>query len=173
MKKLENYSEEEWNIVSTLPHLVGMSMSGIAASGIVGTTKEMIANSKAWKNAKEKYADNHLIQAMMPSLESFGESMSEAKLSSNKIMDKIKSSEVKDAEEMADMVMHDADRAMDILEEKESRETVEEFKLWLLEIAEDVAKAGVEGDFFGFGGTEYSEKEKQLFDDLNDSLNKE
>lgn len=170
MKKLDNYTENEWNIVSTLPHLVGLSMSGIAASGFVGTTKEMIANSKAWKNAKEKYPDNHLIQAMMPSMESFGESVSEAKLNNQKIIDKIKSSDIKDAEEMADMVMLDADKAMDILEQKESRETVEEFKLWLLEIAEDVAKAGTEGDFFGFGGTEFSDKEKKLFDDLNDSL---
>lgn len=145
-------------------------MSGIVASGLVGTTKEMIANSKAWKDAKEKYADNHLIQAMMPSMESFGESMNEAKESKNAILDKLKSNEVKDAEGMADMLMHDADKAMDILEAKESEKTVEEFKIWLLDIAQDVAKAGTEGDFFGFGGTEFSDKEKQLFDDLNDSL---
>lgn len=171
MKKLDNYTAEEWKIVSSLPHLVGISMSGIAASGLVGTTKEMIANSKAWKNAKKLYADNHLIQAMMPSLESFGETMDEAKESRNAILDKLKSNDVKDAEGMADIVMHDADMAMDILEAKESEQTVEEFKLWLLEIAEDVAKAGVEGDFLGFGGTQYSDKEKKLFDDLNDALN--
>lgn len=170
MKKLDNYTEQEWETVSSLPHLVGLSMSGIAASGFVGTMKEMMANSKAWKAAKEKYPDNHLIQAMMPSMDSLDAAMEDAKETREDIMEKLKSSDIKDGEGLAEIVMQDADKAMDILEAKESEQTVGEFKNWLLEIAQDVAKAGTEGDFFGFGGTKYSDKEKQLFSDLNDAL---
>lgn len=170
MKKLDNYTEQEWETVSSLPHLVGLSMSGIAASGFVGTMKEMMANSKAWKAAKEKYPDNQLIQAMMPNMENFGEAMDDAKEVREDIMEKLKSSDIKDGEGLAQIVMEDADKAMDILEAKEDEKNVSEFKNWLLEIAQDVAKAGTEGDFLGFGGTQYSDKEKQLFSDLNDAL---
>lgn len=170
MKKLDNYTEQEWETVSSLPHLVGLSMSGIAASGFVGTMKEMMANSKAWKAAKEKHPDNHLIQAMMPSMDSLDAAMEDAKETRQDIMEKLKSNDIKDGEGLAEIVMQDADKAMDILEAKESEQTVEEFKNWLLEIAQDVAKAGTEGDFLGFGGTQYSDKEKQLFSDLNDAL---
>lgn len=170
MRKLENYTEQEWETVSSLPHLVGIAMSGIAASGIVGTTKEAMANSKAWKNARDKYPDNALIQAMMPSMESLDKAMDDAKEMRQDLMDKVKSNNIKDGEGLAEIVMRDAEKAMDILEAKEDAKTVEEFKSWLTEIAHDVAHAGTEGDFFGFGGTQYSEKEKQLFSDLNDAL---
>lgn len=170
MKKLDNYTEQEWETVSSLPHLVGISMSGIDASGFIGTMKEMMASSKAWKNAQEKYPNNHLIQAMMPNMEELDVAMSQAKEVRQEILEKLKSNNIKDGESLAEMIMHDADKAMDILEDKEPKQTVEEFKTWLLEIAQDVAKAGKEGDFFGFGGTQYSDKEKQLFHDLNDAL---
>ena len=170
MRKLENYTDQEWESVSSLPHLVGIAMSGIAASGIVGTTKEAMANSKAWRAAKEKYPNNHLIQAMMPNMESLDAAMDDAKSMRQDLMEKIKSNNIKDGESMAAIVMQDAENVMDILEAKEDEQTVAEFKNWLLEIAQDVAKAGTEGDFFGFGGTQYSDKEKQLFHDLNDAL---
>ena len=170
MRKLENYTEQEWDIVSSLPHMVGLAMSGIAASGIVGTAKEAFASSNAWKKAKEKYAGNHLIQAMMPNMESMDAAFADAKDRRQDMMDKIRSNDIKDGEKLAEIVMQDAEKAMDILESKEDAQTVNEFKEWLSEIAQDVANAGTEGDFFGFGGTQYSEKEKKLFDDLNNSL---
>ncbi|MDO5654717.1 MAG: hypothetical protein Q4G27_01095 [Flavobacteriaceae bacterium] len=170
MRKLENYTEEEWEVVSSLPHLVGLAMSGIAASGIVGTTKEMMAHSKAWKAAKEKYPDNELIQAMMPNMESIESAMSDAKEKREAILDKMKSNDVRDGEGLAAIVMEDAARAIDILETKEEPHVVEEFKTWLADIASDVAHAGTEGDFFGFGGTQYSDKEKKLFDNLNEAM---
>lgn len=170
MRKLENYTNQEWETVSSLPHLVGIAMSGIAASGIVGTAKEAMANSKAWKNAREKYPNNELIQAMMPSMESLDAAMDDAKNMRQDLMDKVRSNNIKDGESLAEIVMQDAERAMAILEAKEDAQTVTEFKSWLTEIAQDVAQAGTEGDFFGFGGTQYSDKEKQLFDDLNQAL---
>ena len=49
---------------------------------------------------------------------------------------------------------------------KATPDEADQYKTWILDIAEDVAKSASEGGFLGFGGTQISEVEIALFADM-------
>ncbi|WP_066217728.1 hypothetical protein [Formosa haliotis] len=170
MSKLDKYTEEEWNKIAALPQLVGGIIAGADSSGLVGTTKEMFATAKSYIGAREKYPNNTLIQAIVPNTKDPKVAMEDAKVERNRLVDQIKAYGVKSKEELATKVLAECSATMNVLKEKESDETVNEFKTWLLEIADNVAHAGTEGDFLGFGGVKFSDKEKAVFNTLKETL---
>ena len=169
MKRLEKFTEEEWTLLATTPQLVGMAMAGVGSSGLVGSTKEMFANARSLMQAKKDYAGNELIQAILPDTTDRQKAMEDAKVQRDTMMTRFKTEGIKKPEDLARVVLEDCAKAIDILEEKEP-ETVESYKAWLLEVAENVANAAKEGGFLGFGGVQFSEKEQELFHKLKNAL---
>jgi hypothetical protein len=51
---------------------------------------------------------------------------------------------------------------------REAPETLKEYKTWILKTAMEVAKAGKEGGFLGFGGEWFSEEERKLYNRLQE-----
>lgn len=170
MGKLENYTESEWEIVSSTPQLVGVAMAGAGSSGLVGSTKEMFASARSMMTAKKEYADNALIQSIMPDTSDPKKAMSDAKAQREIVMGRLKSSGIKSSEDLQGFILQDCEKAINILEQKESAETVNGYKQMVLEVAEKVANAAKEGDFLGFGGERFSEKEQKLFAQLKNRL---
>lgn len=170
MSKLEQYSDEEWNKIAVLPQLVGAIIAGAESSGIVGSTKEMMATAKSFLGAKEKYPSNALIQAVLPKTEQVDVITDIVKDDEISFQNKIKDYEIKTQEELIVKVLEDCKSTMIVLKEKESETTITEYKTWLLEIAQNVAIAGTEGDFLGFGGVQFSEKEKVVIKGLKSAL---
>jgi hypothetical protein len=170
MKKLENYSEGEWETILTTPQLVGMAMTGAGYSGIIGSTKEMFASASSMMNAKKEYSSNTLIQSLIPDATDPKKALEDAKTQRNIIMEQLKSKNVKSSEQLTEIILSDCKSAISILEQKESPEVVADYKKWILDIAEKVANAAKEGGFLGFGGERFSEKEQALFDKLKNVL---
>jgi len=170
MGKMENYTESEWEIVSSTPQLVGVAMAGAGSSGLVGSTKEMFASARGMMNAKKEYAGNALIQSIMPDTTDPKRAMSDAKAQRDIVMGRLKSNNIKSSEELLGFILEDCEKAIAILEEKESPEIVNGYKKMVLELAEKVANAAKEGDFLGFGGERFSEKEQKLFAQLKNKL---
>ena len=150
--------------------LVGVAMAGAGSSGLVGSTKEMFANARSMMAAKKEYGSNTLIQSIVPDTTDPSKAMEDAKNQRNIVMDRLKTNGVTSSEQLADQVLADCTAAIGILRQKESPEIVAEYKKWLLEIAEKVANAAKEGDFLGFGGERFSEKEQALFAKLKATL---
>lgn len=170
MQKLEKYTDEEWQIVSSTPQLVGIAMAGADSSGIFGSSKEMFANARGMMAAKKEYEDNSLIQAILPDTTSASKAMEDAKTQREIVMGRYKASGAKSPEELSAFVLDDCSKAIEILEKNETTEVVEGYKKMVLELAEKVANAAKEGDFLGFGGERFSEKEQQLFAELKNRL---
>jgi len=170
MKKLDNYSEDEWTTVLTTPQLVGMAMTGAASSGLIGSTKEMFASARSMMSAKKEYESNVLIQSLLPDTTDVSKAMEDAKKQRTVIMDLLKSKNVKSSEDLSEIILADCKTAISVLEQKELPEVVADYKQWLLDIAEKVANAAKEGGFLGFGGEQFSEKEQILFDKLKSIL---
>ncbi|WP_299781484.1 hypothetical protein [uncultured Formosa sp.] len=170
MSKLERYSDQEWSKIATLPQLIGGIIAGADSSGLVGSTKEMFATAKSYLGGLETYPNNPLIQAIVPNTKDPKAAIGEVEAEKNHLTDQIKAYGVKTKEDLAVKVLEDCVIVMAVLKEKESESTVTEFKTWLLEIAENVANAGTEGDILGFGGVKFSDKEKTVFNALKDAL---
>ena len=170
MKKLENYSEDEWATILTIPQMVGMAMTGAGYSGIIGSTKEMFASASSMINAKKEYGSNTLIQSLIPDTTDPKKALEDAKTQRNLIMEQLKAKNVKSSEELSEIILGDCKKAIAVLEQKESPEVVADYKKWILDIAEKVANAAKEGSFLGFGGERFSEKEQVLFDKLKTAL---
>ena len=170
MEKLEKFTESEWEIVSSLPQLVGVAMAGAGGSGLVGSTKEMFASARSLMNARKDHTDNALIQSLLPDTSDPKKAMDNAKAQRDIVMGRLKTSGVKSSGELQDFILEDCGKAIQVLEEKESPEVVAGYKKMLLDIAEQVANAAKEGDFLGFGGERFSEKEQQLFEQLKNRL---
>ncbi|CDF78856.1 conserved hypothetical protein [Formosa agariphila KMM 3901] len=170
MSKLDQYTDEEWNKISALPQLVGGIIAGADSSGLVGSTKEMFETAKSYIGGREQFPNNTLIQAIVPNTTDPKAAIDDVKGQRKRILDHIKGYGVKSKEELAVKVLADCSATMHLLKEKESEETVTEYKTWLLNIAENVANAGTEGDFLGFGGVQFSDKEKAVFNTLKETL---
>jgi len=170
MNTAENYSEEEWQLISSLPQLVGLSMSGVGSSGLIGTTKEMFANVRNFQRAKKEFEGNSLIQSILPDTSNPSQAMDKAKQQREALMNRMKENNIKSPAELSEVVLKDAQNVVEIMAAKESPEVVSQYKNWLLGLAEEVANSAKEGDFLGFGGQQFSDKEKVLFDRLKQSL---
>ncbi|QDO95322.1 hypothetical protein FNB79_15535 [Formosa sediminum] len=170
MSKLKQYSEEEWNKIAVLPQLVGAIVAGVEQSGLVGSTKEMMATAKSFLEAKEKYPNNILIQTIIPQTKEVDVVLEDVTDEQTRFKNRLKAYEVKTNEELIVNVLADCKSTMLVLKEKESEATVAEYKSWLLDIAQSVAKSGTEGDFLGFGGVKFSDKEKEVVEALKEAL---
>lgn len=170
MGKLENYTEEEWEIVSSTPQLVGVAMAGAGSSGLVGSTKEMFASARGMMSARKDYEGNRVLQSILPDTTSPSKAMDDAKAQRTIVMERLKENGVKSAEDLQNLILKDCEKAVEILEKNESPDVVAGYKKMVLELAEKVANAAKEGDFLGFGGERFSEKEQKLFDRLKSRL---
>lgn len=68
------------------------------------------------------------------------------------------------------MALEDATMIAGILSTKAQPGEAEQYKNWVLDIAEEVSKAAKEGGFLGFGGTQMSDAETELFSQVAKAL---
>ncbi|MDB4292833.1 hypothetical protein N9954_05445 [Maribacter sp.] len=170
MGKLEKYTASEWEIVSSTPQLVGVAMAGAGSSGLVGSTKEMFASARGMMSARKEYEGNQVLQAILPDTTSPSTAMEDAKAQRAIVMGRLKEHAVKSSEELQRFVLEDCEKAIEILERHEVPDVVQGYKKMVLDLAEKVANAAKEGDFLGFGGERFSEKEQKLFAELKNRL---
>jgi hypothetical protein len=149
MAKKADFSDNEWDILADAPYLAGMGTS-MADYTVTAYSKEMIILTKAYEEAKEHYAGNALIQAILAE-RSFHDSddVDINNLTSDDFLKKI-------------------DEIARIVEKKSPAEECLEFKLFLYEIAMKVAKASGEG-FLGLG-KKVSDKESDYLGRLKETL---
>jgi hypothetical protein len=165
----QRFSEEEQVLLSSLPTLIGTVMSFASGSGL-GTVKELMSSARSVMEGASRFPDNAIIAGVVPSITNKDEGIEKARDLRKKLQDELKAREVDSREELRTFVLETSRKAKALLDTKASPEEVQQFSGWILDIAENVAKAASEGGFFGFGGVQVSEGEKQLFDDIASAL---
>ena len=144
MTTKSEFNGEEWERVSRAPALAGV-MVALADRG--GSFRESLALGKAYAAAKRDGGSELLeeLVASPPSLnrESIGQ---------------------------PDQVPAQIGEAVKLVEEKATPEEAEEYRQFILRLADVVAHAHKEGGVLGIGGKEVSEEEQAALDMLSSTL---
>ncbi len=170
MQKPEQFSDADWEVVNSLPLLIGSAAASAGRSGLFGTLKEAMASVSGLMEGLEQFPNNSLVKALVPSKEDAKAGKELLKSQQETAMAKIKSQGIKKSDELLGMVMGETEKVMGILGSSASDQETKEFKEWIYSIATKVAEASKEGGFLGFGGERVSEGEKQFLADLKTKL---
>ena len=143
------FNADEWERIAQAPALAGL-MVAMADRG--GTIRESLALGKAYVAARRDGGGSELLEqiaATAPQLDP--RSMGPAEGLREQLTERIR-------------------EAVRIVEEKATPEEAEEYRQFLLRLADVVAHAHKEGGVLGIGGKEVSEREQAVLDELSGQL---
>ncbi len=161
MARASNFTPVEWKKLSQAPMLAGYAVSAADPSGFIGLLREAFATARMLSGARAEAGDE-LIRDVAENLLSSG-GRADAREGVRTVTQGAALEEIKN-------------RALEALRETagildaKAGEHAAPFKKWLLEIARQVAEAGLEDTFLGFGGIRMSEKEKATLDEISQAL---
>jgi hypothetical protein len=164
------FTEDEQFLLANAPYLVGTVMVFSEGSGL-GTIKEMYSNSKSFIGGAKSFPNNEIITAILPNMTDFSDVKEKSSALKEKSMEAFKAKGIKSKEQMKTYALEELDTVSKLLEEKASKQEIDEYNQWVLSIAENVAKAAKEGGFLGFGGELVSEGEKEFYAEVASVLN--
>ena len=153
-----DFTNEEWTVL--LQTLANVTTYVITADpSIVGAIREARALDKALREPSVSPAAQELVDSVLADLE---------QKSKNK--EKREPIEVKEGEDVRQVLRKSLEQAAALLNAKCSPEEAAGFKQWLLDLATVVAKADKEGSHFGIGGVRVTDKEKTALAEVASTL---
>ena len=168
--QINDYTEDEWFLLTSTPSIVGSAMAAAGRSGLIGSMKEAFASVKTLTGAKKAYPDNDLIASLLSQATNRQEALEKAKAYRDKAVARLKEHDVNSAEELAGLAVEDCRAVSQILDTKATPDQAEQYKAWAMSVAQNVAEAAKEGGFFGIGGERVSEQEQALLDQVSSAL---
>ncbi len=162
----DQYTEDEWFLISSVPSMVGAAMAGAGKSGIIGTAKEAMASMKSMVAGKSDYPENELINAVLVKADSFSDAREKAGAYREKAMAQFKEQNISSPEEFNNYMLDNARKAVALVKAKRSDKEANEYQQWCIDVAKKVAESASEGGFMGFGGEQVSDGEKALMAEL-------
>jgi hypothetical protein len=149
MTTKSEFNAEEWERVAQAPALAGVLVS-MADRG--GTIRETISLGKAYAHARRDGGSSELLEqvvAMAP---------------------RVDPASLGPADQLRQQLPERIREAVGIVEEKATPEEVDEYRQFVLRVADVVAHAHKEGGVLGIGGKEVSEQEQAALDELARAL---
>ncbi len=143
------FNAEEWSTVAEGPPIAGMIVI-TAQRG--GTIRESIQLGKAYAEARRQQGASELLDAIV---------------SEQPQVDK---SRYGSQEELREKGVARLREAVELLDQKASPEEVEDYKRFIVGLAERAAAAHKEGGFLGVGGEEVSDAERAAIDEIRAAL---
>lgn len=156
MSKQTDYTAEEWKTITSAPVMAGLLISVSDLSGPVGLAKEAFALVKSVTETAAS-TSNELIKSVADEIRARG---GKPELPTNMPQDK---------PAVKQLLIERCQEAVELVARKSPAEA-EEYKRWLLSLAQKTAEASKEGGFLGIGGTQVSEEESQAVDNLASAL---
>jgi hypothetical protein len=143
-----DFSEEEWNQVLEAPPSAGLI---VIASDRGGSIKETFSMAKAYTEARQQHGESELLDEIV---------------SAKPEMDRTRAHSPEELKEHSLQHIRDA---VALLEGKASPEEVQEYKQFILGLANRVAEARKEG-FMGLSGERVSGDETAAIDEISGAL---
>lgn len=165
-----DFTDDEWFLLSSTPAAIGALMSAAAPSGMFGTIKELSASMKATVHGLQTHQDSELIQALLKRSDNWSDAKDTASDYSERTRERFKQEDITSAEKLKSLVLTDCSTVAALAEERCSDTEAAAYKDWCLTIAAKVAEASKEGSVFGFGGTRISDEEKALLSQIEGAL---
>ncbi len=145
MTTKSEFNAEEWERVARAPALAGV-MVALADRG--GSFRESLALGKAYAAAKRDGSSSELLKELVASPPSLD----------------------RESAGQPDQIPEQIREAVRIVEEKATPEETEEYRQFILRLADVVAHAHKEGGTLGIGGKEVSPEEQAALDRLSTTL---
>lgn len=166
----DDFSEDEWFLLSSTPAMIGAAMSSAAPSGVIGTVKEMTAGMRGTVQGLNDYPESELITALLEKAENWDEAKGKMKDYREKAKERLDGAAIKSREELQTHVLTDCAAAAKLVDEKCSAADAKIYKEWSVKIANKVAEAAKEGGILGFGGERVSAEESELISKIEVAL---
>ena len=158
MANKSSFTAEEWSVLRSAPHVVGMAISS-AGGGIFGAVKE--AMSAAQILAQNAQSSSELIRSLCTA--------EETKAAEEELRQQLMADPITFPAKLKEMVTTSCSQAIAILNNK-SAEDVAGYRELVTGVAEGVAKAAKEGGFLGIGGEVVSAGESTLLSAITTAL---
>jgi hypothetical protein len=146
-----DFTEEEWKLVLQGPTSAGLL---VVASDRGGSVRESFSMAKAYAEARQDRGDSELLDTIV---------------AAKPEVDKARSHSPEELKEHGLQHLRDA---VSLLEQKATPEEVEEYKRFIVDLAERVAEARKEG-FLGLSGERVSSDERAAVEQIAEALGTE
>ncbi len=163
----DQFSDDEWFVVASMPAMIGAAMAGAGSSGIIGTAKEAMASMKSVVAGATDFPDNAVIAGVLEKAGSFTEAKEKAGAYREKAVGEMKERGITSADDFNAYMLTHCEKAVALVAERCSASDSEQYRQWTRSIAEKVANAASEGGFMGFGGEQVSEGERTLLSKID------
>lgn len=149
MTSKADFNAEEWSTVVEAPLLAGMR---VVAAHRGGTIRESFAIAKAYGEARQAQGDSELLDGIV---------------SSPPALD---AERLRAAGDIRSISTKRLQEALRLVSEKGSPEEADQYKRFVLEVAQTAAEAHKEGGFVGIGGKPVSDEEQHALDEIRQLL---
>ena len=149
MTQKAEFNAEEWSTILEGPATAGLI---VVAAEKGGTIRESVQIAKVYAEAAKQHEGPELLNEIVSA------------------RPEVDSKRYPSAESLRSDGVARIKEATDLLERKAQPEEVEAYKRFILTVAETAARAHKEGGFLGIGGTEVSDKEQAVLDELAGTL---
>lgn len=150
MTQKNEFNAEEWDLVVEAPLLSALR---VIAADRGGTMRESLSLARAYAEARE-HEGSELLNELVASAP------------------QVERGQVKSPDELRTVAEQRLDEALELVGRKATPEELEDYKRFILKLADTVAHAHKEGGFLGIGGKEVSGSEQTVLDELAVKLGK-
>ena len=149
MASKSDFTAEEWQTIVAAAPMVGLAVTCASPNGPWGVMKEMLSMGMAMAEMLQKGSANPLIAELAADLKA-RQTKPEPPQG------------IKDPEQGKELALNHIRAVNSLLDMKVKGQQADEFKKWLLSVAQKVAESSNEGGIFGFGGERVSDAEKNV-----------
>lgn len=149
MTSKADFNAEEWSTVVEGPVLAGMR---VVTAGRGGTIRESLAIGKVYTEARRHQGESELLDAIVSSPPA------------------VDAQQLQGGGDVAALSTERLQEALRILGEKASPDQVEQYKGFVMSVAQAAAEAHKEGGFIGIGGKQISVEEQAALDEIKATL---
>jgi hypothetical protein len=150
MTRKADFNAEEWSTVVDGPLYAGMR---VISADRGGALRESLAMGRVYQDARQHHGENELLDELVKSAPS------------------IDQEQVRDAGgDLAAVTSQQLGEAIRILETKATPTEVDDYKKFVMTVAQAAATAHKEGGFLGIGGKQVSDAEHQALDEISIAL---
>lgn len=169
-----DFSAAEWKLLIETPISVGYAVSTVEKSGAGGQTKENVTITRAaWLDPEEEFARNELMRSIVEYRKDFLIDLEQGLNQEDGF-----SAYQSPSEDFEETFLHalgvaikQCSAAISLLESKASPTEVEVFKIYVMSVADKVAKAAKEGGLFRKNDNPVSEREQMVIEQIAEALN--
>ena len=170
MTPKDDFTDDEWFLLSSTPTMIGAAMSTAAPSGIIGTIKELSASMRASVEGSDAFPESPLIAQLLSKSANWDEARERLSDYRERARERFQSADITSRDQLIAQVVSDCSKAAALVDERCTETDATAYKHWVVMIARRVSEAAKEGSFLGIGGVRVSDEERAMLEQIETAL---